>query len=110
MIDLGSKKGSGGVSGGVPGLSWRVLGESRGPLGGVLGRPGAISVKTFWLLNFKTFFDPKREVPGRHFGGILGAKTGQKSIKNRDRNSRAKKEALERDSASIPELPKGKKY
>ena len=34
---------------GSPGLSWRVLGESRGPLGGVLGRPGAISVKTFWL-------------------------------------------------------------
>ena len=30
-------------------LSWRVLGESRGPLGGVLGRPGAISVKTFRL-------------------------------------------------------------
>ena len=48
-IDFGSKKGSGGVSGGVPGLSWRVLGGSRGPLGGVLGRPGAISVKTFWL-------------------------------------------------------------
>ena len=48
-IDFGSKKGSGGVSGGVPGLSWRVLGRSRGPLGGVLGRPGAISVKTFWL-------------------------------------------------------------
>ena len=56
------------------------------------------------------FLNPKREVPGRHLGGIWGAKTDQKWIQNRDGNSRAKKEALERDLASIWELPKGKKY
>ena len=55
-------------------------------------------------------FGTKKEVPGRHFGGILGVKMVQKSIPNRDRNSRAKKEAFERDLASIWELPKGKKY
>ena len=42
-----AKKSSGGVPGGLPGLSGRVLEESRGPLGGVLGRPEAVSVKTF---------------------------------------------------------------
>ena len=94
---------------------------SRGSLGGSWGSPGLLLEgswgvrgrfysRLFGYQILRRFFDPKREVPGRHFGGILGAKTGQKSIKNRDRNSRAKKEALERDSASIPELPKGKKY
>ena len=101
---------------------------SQGSLGGSWGSPGALlegswgvrgrfRSRLFGYEILSRFFDPKkeapgrqREAPGRHFGGIWGAKTDKKSIQNRDGNSRAKKEALERDLASIRELPKGKKY
>ena len=97
---------------------------SRGSLGGSWGGPvallegswgvrGRFRSRLFGYEILSRFFDPKkeapgrqREAPGRHFGGIWGAKTDKKSIQNRDGNSRAKKEALERDLASIRELPK----
>ena len=72
---------------------------SRGSLGGSWGHPGALlegswgvrgrfRSRLFGYEIFSRFFNPKRdapgrqrEAPGRHFGGILGAKMKLESIK-----------------------------
>ena len=81
--------------GGVPGPSWRGLGASGGDFG-----------QDFLAMKFKDVFLIQK---GRSGGGILEAFREAKWFKNRYRNSRAKKEALERDLASIWELLKRKK-
>ena len=76
------------------GASWSLL----EPLGAILGRLGAKLCglgATFGALDFfNDFLERFWEQKGCPKGGILGAKTEQKSIKKRGANSRAKKSPL----------------
>ena len=90
---------------GFSGLSWEPLGASWGDLGPSWGEIGW-SWGDFWGTSiFDYFLERFWEQKGCPKGGILGAKTDQKSIQNQDQHSRAKKEDLEHDLASIWELP-----
>ena len=69
------------------GASWGDLEPSWGEIGVVLGDFSGTSIfDIFW----ERFWEPK----GYPKGGILGAKTEQKSIQNRGANLRAKKSPL----------------
>ena len=69
------------------GASWGDLEPSWGEIGVVLGDFSGTSIFHIFL---ERFWEPK----GYPKGGILGAKTEQKSIQNRGANLRAKKSPL----------------